>query len=104
MIPDNSKRNAEIVDLRRRDWMPAEIARHLGVSKNIVIGVLFRAGMTDARSPLSNGRGLDYEAAFKRQVIDSARQAQTLADAARAWGVPWNTLKGWMRAEQRAAR
>jgi transposase len=41
--PDNSERNARIVDLSRQGKAPAEIARELGLGRGIVNGVVRRA-------------------------------------------------------------
>lgn len=41
--PDNSERNARIVDLARQGKAPAEIARELGLGRGIVNGVVRRA-------------------------------------------------------------
>lgn len=42
----NAERNDCIRRLRSEGKTPAQITRHLGISRNIVIGVLHRAGMT----------------------------------------------------------
>ena len=90
----NPERNAEIVALRKRKWSPAEIARHLGVSRNVVIGVCHRAGLTDSNSPKAKGRGADYSAEFKAQVLALAART-SMKSAAIAWGVPPTTVQSW---------
>ena len=46
--PDNSERNARIVDLARQGKAPAEIARELGLGRGIVNGVVHRGATTEA--------------------------------------------------------
>lgn len=46
-IPDNAYRNAEIIRRRRAGEMPTEIVEHMGLSRNVIAGVLNRAGLCD---------------------------------------------------------
>lgn len=41
----NAERNARIVGMRKAGLLPREIAKQLGVTKNVVIGVTNRAGL-----------------------------------------------------------
>ena len=44
---DNIERNATIIEMRRSGLWPRQIALSMGLSKNVVAGVLNRAGLTD---------------------------------------------------------
>ena len=45
-LPGNEERNARILSLRRSGKMPREICEQMGLGKNIVVGVINRAGMS----------------------------------------------------------
>jgi hypothetical protein len=47
----NPDRNAAIISAWRKDWSYSEIAERIGVSRNVVAGVIHRAGLTDSASP-----------------------------------------------------
>lgn len=42
-----SERNDEIIRLRKQGWPPCKITAHLGLSRNVILGVLNRAGLCD---------------------------------------------------------
>ena len=44
--PTNSLRNAEIIRRRKAGEWPAEISRSMGLGRNTVIGVCYRAGLS----------------------------------------------------------
>jgi hypothetical protein len=90
----NAQRNAEIVAKRKRGWEPSDIAYHMGLSRNTVIGVLFRAGLTNPHSPNSSGRGRDYPADLRRAAVEYAREHSNAKAAAR-FGASATAIKDW---------
>lgn len=55
-VGPNSERNAAIVALRDARKQPHEIAALMGISRNIVIGVCYRAGRSKATNQLRGER------------------------------------------------
>lgn len=51
-FPKNEARNAEIIRLRKSGIWPRDIAKQMGLTKNVVIGVCFRAGLCDYQGAL----------------------------------------------------
>lgn len=51
-FPKNEARNAEIIRLRKSGIWPRDIAKQMGLTKNVVIGVCFRAGLGDYQGAL----------------------------------------------------
>lgn len=75
--PDNTARNAEIVRLRKAGLWPTQIARQLGLTRNAVIGVLFRAGLSDPdHNPIASAlRGAHHpRAKLTEAQIDDIRR------------------------------
>lgn len=72
MKPDNSERNARIVEMRKAGNFPREIAKALGVSRNVVIGVTNRAGLSDPN--------VDRSAAMEASVRDGSGVAKLSPD------------------------
>jgi transposase-like protein len=86
-------RNAEIIRRRRDGVGPREIARQMGLSPNVVAGVLKRAGdvgHTDHRGGWHNG----YPDDFKARVVELAERLTTNAAAAH-FGLAWSTVAEW---------
>lgn len=46
MRPANTERNSEIIARREKSQFPRQIAREMSITKNAVIGVCFRAGLS----------------------------------------------------------
>lgn len=67
MKPDNSERNARIIEMRKAGKFPREIAKALGVTRNVVIGALHRAGLTDPN--------VDRSAAYNAALADGHKAA-----------------------------
>ena len=92
----HARRNARIISLRREGISPRDIADELGISKNVVCGVLFRAGMTDPYAIQARGRGLDYGPNEKAWVLSLLAQ-HSMAEVSRKTGVCHSVLKNWIR-------
>ena len=88
-------RNEEIIALRKTGVRPRDIARQLGVTPNVVAGVLHRARMTHG-SRLTGGRGCGYPITFKARVAAHARN-HGLTETARAWGLHIVTVWRWRK-------
>lgn len=74
-LPGNEVRNAVIIRMRKDGAMPREIAKALGVSKNVVIGVTNRAGLSV--SGLQNQcvlRGSDSPKAHPNMTDDMVKE------------------------------
>ena len=96
------ERNAKIIALRNEGVGPREIARRLGVTANVVAGVLHRAGLTDGGSCFAaRRRGKGYTAAFREAVLAAAHHG-TLAQAAVAWRVHPVTVWRWRKSQEAA--
>ena len=78
-------RNDEIVRLRKEGVGPREIARQMGLSPNVVAGVLHRSGQTDRWSVSCRGNGLSAPelAAIRRRRA----RGETLLAIAEDYGV-----------------
>jgi hypothetical protein len=83
----------EIIRRRKAGERPTDIATALGVSRNVVLGILHRAKLTDSTSPkaffVPRRR---TEAAFREAV---ARAAGALSAVAEEWGVHETTVRIW---------
>ena len=88
------RRNADIVALRRQGIEPTDIASRLDLTRNTVLGVLYRSGLTDKRS--DRARNAAYTPEHRRRVLASVK-ASGLSAAARLWGVSQNTICCWQR-------
>lgn len=93
-VVKNPARNAEIVRLRGEGLTPAQITARLALSRNIVLGVLYRAGLTDKHSPKAACAA--YDPAFRALVLAS-REQNGFCETVRRWGVPDSTLAAWGR-------
>lgn len=87
------ERNARIIALRKAGVGPRQIARELGVTPQVVAGVLHRNGLTKEET----GRGYGATAEFKALVCADAEQTSQGA-AARKWGVDQSMISRWLRA------
>lgn len=98
MGPANARRNQRIANLKAQGLGQREIARGMGLSPNVVAGVLHRLGLTDSTSRYAiHTLRSDIDPAFKLAVMDAARSLGNAAEAARQWGVsPW-ALCDWLR-------
>lgn len=94
MAARNAKRNAEIIRLRRLGAAPAAIAAQLGLSRNLVLGVLYRAGLTDKAGERSSRAA--YTPEFRRMVLDTYR-ADGWKAAVQKWPVASSTIFSWAR-------
>jgi hypothetical protein len=97
VTPENQIRNRRICEMRRKGVEPADIAREMHLTRNTVLGVLFRAGLTDSWSPKAAGRGGDYSAEFKRQVVRAALEAGNVHQTSLAWGVTPGVANQWVK-------
>ena len=70
--PDNTQRNASILELAGRGKPPAEIARELGLSRGVVLGVLHRARRAEAKVSPSAETERPQDAAVETLKPDDA--------------------------------
>jgi hypothetical protein len=61
--PDNSERNARIIGLAGQGKGPAAIARELGLTPGVVLGVLHRARKVGPKAPTWPAGGQDQTSA-----------------------------------------
>jgi hypothetical protein len=94
--PEIKLRNERICEMRRAGKAPTEIAAEMGLSRKAVIGVLFRAGLTDSRHCNAAGRGQDYSPEFRRLVLAEVARSNAHR-AAVMWGVKYSVVWGWTR-------
>lgn len=94
--PRNAARNAEIIRLRREGQAPIKIATALGLSRDVISGVLQRACLTDSGSVKARGRGWDYTPEQRSAAVALAQQVGYLA-AAEKLGLPRTTVHQWVR-------
>lgn len=98
-IVDNTERNKRICELR--DKMSAsEIGRLVGCSRNAVIGVWNRAGLSKSTPTLKGRQRKQYVSRglhLKPMVLKTARDVG-YARAAEQWGFHPTTVWRWMRA------
>jgi len=92
--PKNCARNARICALRRQGVEPTDIAARLDLSRNTVLGVLYRSGMTDNRS--EKAKAAAYTSSYRAGAL-AARKKLGLCEAARQWCVSTSTLSAWAR-------
>lgn len=95
----NAERNAAICELRRGGLWPAEIARDLKLSRNVVAGVLDRADLTQTgcRRALSGeeNAGAKLTAAAVREIRRTYKPRSAgyrMVDFARRYGVGPTTI------------
>lgn len=65
------ERNARIIEMREAGVGPREIARRMGVSANVVAGVLYRSAIT-MESHSINGRDKKMEADERARILEMA--------------------------------
>lgn len=94
----NVERNRSIIEMRRADIGPREIARRLNVSAQVVAGVLHRAKLTSR--PLGRGHGASET--YKAAAVAAVKDAPSMSAAAREWGVHRSILWRWCDAAERA--
>lgn len=94
----NTERNARIVELRKAGLLPREIAKQVGVTKNVVIGVTNRAGLATPglsrhcalrgeEHPRNGGKLSENDVrAIREQYVPGDRERGQCA-LARAYGV-----------------
>lgn len=80
------ERNRRIVEMRKSGLLPREIARRLGVTKNVVIGVTNRAGLAVP--------GLQYACAAKGEQHAKARLTEEAVRMIRERYVPRSRTDG----------
>lgn len=85
-------RNAKIIALRQEGVGPREIARRLGISPNVVAGVLHRAGLSHAQRAL-----YAYPEEFRARAVAYAAHL-TQEAAAAEFGVSQSVVSQWARA------
>jgi len=95
---ENEARNAEIIRRRRAGVGPREIARQMGLSPNVVAGVVHRAGLCS--EPLGRGNGAADE--FRSIVLRSAEGLGVYV-AARIWDVHPSSIYNWRRQDGASA-
>jgi transposase-like protein len=95
-----SARNERIIAMRREGIGPREIARQLGLSPNVVAGVINRAGLATNRGQARNSLG--YSRAFWSVLLASTNSYPSAAAAARAWSVHPQSLYRRRRAQRPA--
>jgi hypothetical protein len=95
------QRNARIVRLRKSGMTPADIAEQMEISRPAVIGVLFRAGLSDSFSSKAHGRGGDYDPLAKSRAVDLVAKLGNMHRASRELGIPRETIRGWVQAAAR---
>lgn len=82
-LPKNAARNAEIIRRRRAGEWPTEIAKAMGIGRNMVIGVCHRNGLQDPNVDRSaimklfcgSGGGTQGEAHWNAKLTDDAVRA-----------------------------
>lgn len=87
------ERNSQIVGLRRAGVSPSEIHRRLNVSRNVVAGVLHRAGLCTE----PKGRGFGSPGSIKELVrADRTVSGLTYDQLAAKWGITAMTAWCWV--------
>lgn len=105
----NAERNAKIVAMRRKGMWPAQIAKELGISRNAVIGVCNRAGLSgdNGWKEVLRGEVHPHAKLTDAQVRDiRARHVPyviTQRMLAREYGVSRETINLILRGRSRAA-
>jgi hypothetical protein len=87
----NAERNAEIVRRRLAGEAPRQMAREMGISHNVVAGVLNRAGIVI--NPLG-GWHLVVDEEVRRAAVALSRRT-TQQQAADAYGVSQAAVSWW---------
>ena len=87
----NAERNEHIKTLRSLGVAPGAIACQLEISRNVVAGVLHRAGL----SVEAKGRGHGAEPAFKRLVLAHYQQSKSIRRTAPVFGITPKTVWLW---------
>jgi len=86
------ERNSQIIGLRRDGVSPAEIHRRLKVSRNVIAGVLHRAGLCSE----PKGRGFGKPDALKEAVRADRLNGLTYDQLAAKWGVTTMSVWTWV--------
>ena len=100
-------RNQSIIMLRKTGLGPRDIAETLNVSKGVVSGVLFRAGLTSPRKTIAEYPIISTTQRKRgRPAIDPAKRGAVLATymsgvsmakTAAKWGVSTTSIQNWMK-------
>lgn len=105
--PSNFERNKIICDLRGV-MTAARIAKHVGCSRNAVIGVWNRAGLTVPNgrkgTPKPKDRGLRLNDAALRAVMVDIATRRGIQSTANAYGWHPTTIYKWCKAAGADAR
>lgn len=92
----NAERNAEIIRMRRIGCSYIKIASTMSLTKSVVAGVVFRAGLSDPLAKQHAGRGEQYTDAYREQCV-RALDVDTWDNTAAKWGVSLNSISVWRR-------
>lgn len=90
----HTDRNASICVLRRAGAEPTDIAAQLGLTRGVVLGVLYRVGLTDKTTERSTRAA--YTAEHRQRVLEHRKRHGFMA-AVRHWGVAASTLAYWQQ-------
>ena len=86
-LPHNEARNAEIIRRRKAGEWPTDIAKAMGLSRNVVIGVCNRAGLCDWEAGSKMSRGHPGETHWKAKLtVEQVREIR------RRGGAPYREL------------
>lgn len=104
-----AERNSKIIALRKNGLFPWEIADQLGVTRNTVIGVVYRAGLSEPGNP-KNGIASRLRNVAKpkanpgyrtprhiRKLVVSAANIRGATIVAEQWGFHRNTVRKWQK-------
>ncbi len=86
---ENEARNAAIIRLRGQGKSYGQIAAHFGLSRNVVAGVVNRAGLCRTVPPR-------FPENVRRAVVEDSYRL-TWAEAARKHGVSKMSISNWRR-------
>lgn len=99
-------RDQSIITLRKAGLGPRDIAKTLNISKGVVSGVLFRAGLTSPHKKKEYPITSTTHRKRGRPRIDPAKRGAVLATylsgvsirrAAAKWGVSVSSIQNWLR-------
>jgi len=90
----NEERNAEIIRRRRAGALPRDIAKIMNLSRNVVIGVCHRAGLSDAKAAaMLRGEECSWAKLTPERVRRIRTESKTDAVWAAEFGVCEETIR-----------